>query len=371
MVAEYLNNLPLATFVVWSVIVGTQLARRRIRTLTEVSFVIGSFSWAGYALADWVFFHAPDAATATLWAAISVTFVTLATFFLLFFSKLFLTRTDKWDLLLIAPFGFALVLVWGGMVQGARPAWWGWQGIFDPAIFLVWLVFVITYAMVAVWYIYRTYLVVREDSQFLGRRLFGIFISLLLTFVLGIGTNTVFETMGIGLMPLFSSLLVAPGLITLYVLVPMGKQRISSAMGRWKSTRYETLGVFLIYENGTLIASKTAIQDQKVDDDIFGATLDAIQTFMRTSFPLLIGKWLRRIEHGDVKILIERGRYSYIAVVIRGEDPDTLWIKMKEAVQRFEARNVARLVDWNGVTDDLSVVAETLEGMFADRAVFS
>lgn len=371
MVAQYVSNLPLATFIVWSVIVGTQLVRRRTRTLTEVSFILGSVSWAGYALADWLFFHAGDRATATLLATFSLTFVTFAAFFLLLFSKLFLTKANRSDVLLLAPFGLALFLVWGGTVQSAEGAWWGWRGIFDPGMFLLWLVYVVVYAVVGIWYIYRTYLVVRQDSEFLGRRLFGIFASLLLTLVLGLGTNSVFETLGIGLMPLFSSLLVAPGLVTLYVLVPLGKERISGAMRRWKSSRYEIVGVYLIYENGTLIASKTAVDDQKVDDDIFSATLDAIQTFMRTSFPLLIGKWLRRIEHGDVKILIERGRQSYIAVVLRGDDPDTVWIKMKEAIQRFEGNNGDRLADWNGVTDDLLIVEETLDDMFADRALFA
>lgn len=371
MVAEYLNNLPLATFVVWSVIVGTQLVRRRFRTLTEVSFILGSFAWAGYALADWLFFHAPDAAGATLRATISVTFVTLAAFFLLFFSKLFLLKVERRDVIFVGPFLVALVLAWGGMVEGAEVAWWGWKGVFHPVLFAFWLAFVVVYALLGLWYMYRTYLVVRDDSVFLGRRLQGVFVSFLLALVLGFGTNALFAILGMDLIPLFSSLLVLPGLITLYVLVPLGKERVSTAIRRWKSVRYEVLGVYLIYENGTLIDSKTSIQDQQVDHDIFGATLDAIQTFMRTSFPLLIGKWLRRIEHGDVKILIERGDYSYLAVVIRGDDPDTLWIKMREAVDRFERSNVTRLADWNGVIDELAVVRETLEDLFADRAVFT
>ncbi len=108
-----------------------------------------------------------------------------------------------------------------------------------------------------------------------------------------------------------------------------------------------------------------------MDEDIFSATLDAIQTFMRTSFPLLLGKTLRRIEHGDVKILIERGRRSYLAVIIQGHDSDTLWIKMREAVERFEATNELTLADWSGVTDELTQVGETLEDLFEERALFA
>lgn len=371
MVYQYLNNLPLATFTVWSIIVGTQLARRRTRTLTEISFIVGSASWAGYALSDWIFFHSTTEGMATLMATVSLTFVTFAAFFLLFFSKLFLTKADRRDGLLALPFILALGVVWGGTVKGANPAEGYWLGVWDPGLFLIWLVFVIVYASSALWYIYRTYQVVRDDSEYLGRRLWGILVSLALTLALGLSTNAVFESLGLGFMPIFSTLLTFPGLITLYVLVPLGKQRISSAIRRWKSSRYEILGVYLIYENGTLIASKTRSDDRRVDDDIFGATLDAIQTFMRTSFPLLIGKWLRRIEHGDVKILIERGRHSYIAVVIQGEDPDTLWIKMREAIERFEEHNAATIAFWSGVIEDLNVVDETLDDMFQDRVVFA
>ncbi|MFQ5872028.1 MAG: hypothetical protein ACE5IB_07710 [Candidatus Geothermarchaeales archaeon] len=372
MVYTILKQLPLATLIVWLTIGAFQLYRKRTRTLTEISFVLGSISWAGYAASDWLIFNTPDHATAFLLARMSLTFVTLAAFFLLLFPKLFLTRAQKTDVLLLIPLGLALALVWDGMLldmEGGVP--WNWTGVFDPNLFLIWLIYVVVYASVGIWYVYRTYLVVRENSKFLGWRMFGIFVSLLVTLALGLGTNAVFETLGIGLMPLFSSLLVFPGLITMYVLVPLTKQRISTVMRRWKRSMYNILGAYIIYENGTLIASRTSFQDKKVDDDIFGATLDAIQNFMRTSFPLLLGKWLRRIEHGDVKILIERGRHSYIALVIAGEDTDTLWIRMKEAVERFEGSNELKLVDWNGIPDDLNMVEETLSNFYSDRAVFA
>ncbi len=134
---------------------------------------------------------------------------------------------------------------------------------------------------------------------------------------------------------------------------------------------YNIVAAYIIYENGTLIASKTSIQDRQVDDDIFGATLDAIQTFMRTSFPVLLGQWLRRIEHGSVKILIERGNRCYIALVIEGEDTDTLWVKMKEAVERFERTNELQLTDWDGAIDELDMVDETLDDFFRVEAVFA
>lgn len=371
MVYDYLTQLPLVSFVIWASIVVTQVSRGRTRTLTEISFIVGSLAWSGYALTDWLFFRAGDTASAALLLKVSISFVTTAAFFLFFFSKLFLTRPHRTDAPLAIPFILVLFAAWGGLVTGVQSVPWGWKGVWNDTLFGAWLLTVVAYASVGIWYMYKTYLVVRNDSSFLGNRVLGVLVSFVLGLALALGTNAAFEIRGVAFMPLFSTVIAFPGVITLYVLVPLGKERISSAIRRWKSQRYQILGVYIIYENGTLIASRTATTDQQVDDDIFGATLDAIQTFMRTSFPLLIGKWLRRIEHGDVKILIERGRHSYLAVVLRGDDPDTLWIKMKESVERFETRNASLLADWSGVTNELSVVEQTLEDMFTERSVFA
>ncbi len=372
MVFGILAQLPLATFVVWASIGFFQLYRRRIRTLTEVAFVAGSFSFAGYAVSDWLFFGAGEATVAFLLARVSVSIVTVAAYLFFLFTKLFLTRPHRTDALLAFPFLGSLGLVWGGLVVGVQGGFpWGWTAVFEPTLFLVWLAYILTYTSAGIWYTYRTYLVVRRNSQFLGRGMLGILNSYLAALVLGFGTNAVYNMAGLQLMPMFSTTLVLPGIVSLYVLVPVTRDRISTVMRKWKSTRYNVLGVYLIYENGTLIASRTNFQDKTVDDDIFGATLDAIQTFMRTSFPSLLGKSLRRIEHGDVKILIEQGRHSYLATIIEGEDVDTLWITMKEAVERFERTNEPVLPEWSGLLQDLEDVEAILADLFTDKAVFA
>ncbi|MFQ5908843.1 MAG: hypothetical protein ACE5JE_08495 [Thermoplasmata archaeon] len=372
MVFGVLTQLPLGTFVIWASIGIFQLYRRRIRTLTEIAFVAGSFAWAGYALTDWLFFGAAQEAAAFFLARMSFTFVTIAAFLLFLFTKLFLTRAHRIDALLALPFVGALGLVWGGLVQGVEGGFpWGWTVVPHPEMFMVWLAYVIVFASGGIWYTYRTYLVVRRNSEFLGRGMLGILNSYIAALVLGFGTNAVYMVAGLDLMPMFSTTLIIPGIVSLYVLVPITRDRISSVMRKWKSTRYNVLGVYIIYENGTLIASRTNFEDQAIDEDIFGATLDAIQTFMRTSFPTLLGKSLRRIEHGDVKILVERGRYCYLAAIIEGEDTDTLWITMKESVERFERTNEPVLPDWSGLLQELAEVDETLEDLFAGKVVFA
>lgn len=368
---EFLRQLPIVASLIWFVLAFYQLSRRRTRTFTEISFLLGSFSFAGYGAADWGLFNSPEYGSALVLARASITLVTLAAFFFFMFTKLFLTQASKIDMLYLIPLTIALVMIFNGLLielQGGVP--WGWTPIYDQSLFVVWLFIITVYVAAGTWYIYRTYLVVRESSKFLGWRLLGILFSFLTALALGLGTNAVFHIIRIDLMPLFSTALIIPGLMTLYVLVPFTRERISAVMKRWKSRHYDVLGAYIVYENGTLIASKTSFEEQ-VDNDIFSATLDAIQTFMKTSFPYLLGKTLKRIEHGDVKILIERGRHSYLSLVIRGDDTDTLWTRMKELVENFEAANPTRLPDWNGVPDDLEMIDNTLMSCFRAEALFS
>lgn len=369
---ELLKQLPLATSIVWFIIAFYQLYRRKTRTLTEISFLLGSVCFAGYAAADWLLFSSQNYETALFLATASVGLVTFAAFFFFLFTKLFLTRAHKTDVLLTLPLIVALGMVLDGLLvdlEGQVP--WNWTVIYDPTLFLLWLSFITLYVSVATLYIYRTYKVVRESSRFLGWRMMGILMSFITALGLGLGTNAVFQILGIRMMPLFSTSLIIPGIMTLYVLIPFTKERISSVMRRWKSSRYDVLGAYIVYANGTLIASKTSYDDENVDHDIFSATLDAIQSFMKTSFPYLLGKSLKRIEHGDVEILIERGRYSYLALVIKGEDTDTLWIKMRELIENFEAANVTKLAEWNGIPDELALVNNTLASCFKTEALFS
>ncbi len=369
---EFIKQLPLATSLVWFMLAFYQLYRRRTRTLTEISFLLGSFCFAGYAAADWSLFNTLDLSVALFLARASISLVTLAAFFFFMFTKLFLTKATRIDLIYVVPLAVAFGLILNGLLTDLQTGVpWNWTPLYNQAFFLVWLTIIIVYVSAGTRYIYRTYLVVRENSRFLGWRLMGILLSFLTALGLGLGTNAVFHIAGVNLMPLFSTALMIPGLMTLYVLVPITKERISGVMKRWKSRQYNVLGAYIVYENGTLIASRTSYEDERVDSDIFSATLDAIQTFMKTSFPHLLGKTLKRIEHGDVRILIERGRHSYLSLVIEGEDTDTLWIRMKELIENFESANLARLPDWNGVPSDLHMVDHTLTSCFSAEAVFS
>jgi hypothetical protein len=92
---------------------------------------------------------------------------------------------------------------------------------------------------------------------------------------------------------------------------------------------------------------------------------------MRTSFPILKGTSLRTIEHGDYRILIERGRYCYLTVVLVGEENDLLRRQMRDALLEFESLNQKILMRWKGVTTDAVGADETFRRLFERDELFS
>jgi len=127
---------------------------------------------------------------------------------------------------------------------------------------------------------------------------------------------------------------------------------------------------YLIFNDGTLIASRAREGTGMMDRDIFGATLDVIQNFMRTSFPILRGTSLRTIEHGSNRILIERGRRCYLTLVIVGEENDLLRRQMRDELLAFEAANEEVLLRWRGVTSEAIGADGLLQRLFEPHDLF-
>jgi len=100
--------------------------------------------------------------------------------------------------------------------------------------------------------------------------------------------------------------------------------------------------VFLTDRAGLLLASRVAPGERMVDRDLFGATLDVIQNFMRTSFPALRGGWLKTIRQGDRTLVLEPGEESLLTVLIQGDETEDLRAAMRSALRDFETQNRGR-----------------------------
>src|SRR5437879_13857032 len=104
----------------------------------------------------------------------------------------------------------------------------------------------------------------------------------------------------------------------------------------FQARRYSIKAVFLTFHDGTLIGAKTKPGETAIDQDLFGATLDVIQNFMRTSFPILRGKSLSSIVHGCYTLVFAKARVTYLTAVLEGEETVQFRPSMWHGLPTFE-----------------------------------
>ena len=346
---------PIGSVVVWYGLFAYQLLRDRYRTWTERFFLAACLFLGTYALADIFFFTAPTVGGATTAALVSFSALTLGITFFSLFSIVFYTRMRRALFLALAPPAALIAVLWMGLVSQIRPLEKGtagppWLGDWNSGVFTIWLLVMVAYAVVAAYALFRTYREVRAQSSKLRNRMLGLLAAVILALVIG-STNTLRSYLNWDILPLLSTALVLPGIVTFVTLSPAAGERFSSYVRRWKARQYDVKGAFLTFSDGTLIGSRVAPGQAMIDQDLFGATLDVIQNFMRTSFPSLRGS-LRSIRHGDYTLVMERGRYTYLTIVLEGLENDQLRRYMRDLLLSFEEENRPILETWRGVPSD-------------------
>ncbi len=348
---------PLITAGVWYALATYQVYRDRFRTWTEAFFLVTCFFTGSYALSDVFFFTAPTTAQAAEVALIGFTFMTFVATFLFLFAVVFYTRMRRVYLLAFLPAFVILPLIWGGLVDRIIPLESGggppWVGDWNANLFIAWVVLIFAFAILAALALLRTYLEVASHTKQLRRRMLGLLLTTLIAVVLALSTNVLRGFTHASVLPLFSTGLALPGVVAFVTLSPMSTERFSVAVRRWKASRYDIKAAFLIFMDGTLIGAKIRPGEKVVDQDLFGATLDVIQNFMRTSFPGLRGS-LSTVKQGEYTLVMERGHHAYLTVVLQGEENDQLRRHMRDLLLEYERDNQTVLADWRGIPAEAS-----------------
>jgi len=348
--------LPLATAITWFALVIYQVARDRYRTWTEVFFLGAAFFAGLYALSDLLFFNAVDLRWAETAALASFTSLTLSALFFMLFGVVFYTRMRRTLFLAAGPGLVLLPYVWLNLVVGfesLEPAGGPpYVGEWDDTAYLLWAAFVLLYAVVGAVAFFLTYREVAATTPKLRGRMRGLMIAFVLMVALGSSTNLIRGIVGYRILPLFSTAMILPAAVAFLALSPMSKERLSVAVRKWKARHYDIKAAILIFEDGTLIDSKVRAGERMIDQDLFSGTLDVIQNFMRTSIPLLRGKWLRSISQGDYTLVIERVRRATLTLVLSGQETDQLRRQMRDLLLRWEDENRRVLDHWNGLPEE-------------------
>ncbi len=118
--------------------------------------------------------------------------------------------------------------------------------------------------------------------------------------------------------------------------------------------------VFLLSKSGKMISHETRRLKPEVDEDIISGMLVAIQEFVRESFKDEGEVELKKIEFGDKKIYIERGKYLILAAVMRGEIDRYVEHRIKETLEHIEKAYADLLPNWNGEVEKFRGVREML-----------
>lgn len=114
--------------------------------------------------------------------------------------------------------------------------------------------------------------------------------------------------------------------------------------------------VFLIHEESGILISHVSSDDKNSSDaDLISGMLTAIKNFVSESFKDENGDQnLYEIQYGDSRIILERGRHTYLAIVVKGSEPVSFDEKLIELNSIIHAKYSKYLRSFNGEFNNLS-----------------
>ena len=119
--------------------------------------------------------------------------------------------------------------------------------------------------------------------------------------------------------------------------------------------------VLLIHrETGLLLYHLTGDFSVASDVDLFSGMLTAIRDFSQDTLGGDDEGGLGEITYSDQHIMIETGRYSYLAVIVNGIPPPGFLEEMREAINEIESAHAEELRNYQGDAQSLAPVEDTL-----------
>jgi len=129
---------------------------------------------------------------------------------------------------------------------------------------------------------------------------------------------------------------------------------VASLVGMYLLMRYQRIQieeVFLVYRDGVLIYHLSRSLTQDKDEDVLSGMLTAVQEFVRDAFAYGEHRELHQLDFGDYRIMIERGRTVYLAVVYSGSGSAAVRRKIRSVLDRIEFDYAPVLEKWDGDMD--------------------
>jgi len=130
----------------------------------------------------------------------------------------------------------------------------------------------------------------------------------------------------------------------------------------WRSRRPAIEEVFVIHRAGLLLChlSRSLKGSEDVDRDALGGMLTVVQAFVKDSFRYGADRDLNKMEFGSYKILIERGRYVYLAVA-SSKDMGDKSAKLRSIVEEIERKYGAVLGNFRGRMEEITGIRDIVQ----------
>ncbi|MEG4232570.1 OmpA family protein [Microcoleus sp. Pol11C3] len=122
-----------------------------------------------------------------------------------------------------------------------------------------------------------------------------------------------------------------------------------------ESVPFTVQAAFLIHKGSGLIISEVQNSESyQLESEMVAGMLTAIRSFVNDCIlgPGQVSE-LNQIEYGDSKIMLEVAGYCYMAVVIKGEPPDSFIKKIRETVSNLIVNYAQVIHDFNGDPDTI------------------
>ena len=132
---------------------------------------------------------------------------------------------------------------------------------------------------------------------------------------------------------------------------------------RYIFERVEKQGLYIIYDDGRGVYSYPFQKNTEQDPGLVSGMFSAITAFIKEMTKST--EALKKIDHGDITILLEYGNRIFGALFVKGTQTSEVRAPLKEFVSKFEKKYSKSLKNWNGALykfkDDDQLVQEIFD----------
>jgi len=367
---DIVRGIPILVAVLYFSMLAILLLKRRVSTWTEIFFELSIVCLGIFALTDFLCYNSDDPALVLFAGRIGMSTLNLAMLCLVFFSTSFRRNPNKRWLTLLPLSAAVLLVTWIPTMNSVVGTYWGWGLVSKPEYQIAFDAYAFFYFAAAGVHVFTASRRISLANEYLARKTSW----LMLSFAFFVGTALV-VTLFAGStrpppFPAYSTALIMPALATAPLIFPETWERWVKALKSFEGRRYEVMAVNLMREDGTLIGSKSLFSAKSFDVEKLSKTLAVIQSYVKTSFPASSSDSLRAIDHGDTRILIEKGNTTFIALVLKGKENEFLRRQMRDALASFESWSGPGASTGVGAEGDAKGAVKALDMFFAKESLF-